>query len=74
MEQEHNIKPKSMRELAMEGHWLLEDIDADGYDVVVHKVPAVPRFILIHGFGRWYRRRARARWTPDPSRRPTAVR
>ena len=41
VEQEHNIKPKSTRQLAMEGHWLLEGIDAEGYDVVVHKVPPV---------------------------------
>ena len=35
-----------------------------GYWVVVHTVPAVPRFILLHGFARAYRRRARARWQP----------
>ena len=65
LEQEYNIKPKSKRQLAMEGHWLLEGIDAEGYDVVVHKVPAVLRFVLINGFGRAYRRQAEARWTPD---------
>lgn len=69
VEQEYNIKPKSTRELAFEGHWLLEGIDPEGYDVVVHKVPAVLRFILLHGFGRGYRRQARARWLPDDSRR-----
>jgi hypothetical protein len=67
VEQEYNIKPKTTRQLAMEGHWLLEGIDAEGYEVVVHKVPAVLRFILIHGFGRAYRRQADARWTPDES-------
>lgn len=67
VEQEYNIKPKTTRELAMEGHWLLEGIDAEGYDVVVHKVPAVLRFILLHGFGRAYRRQADARWHPDES-------
>lgn len=69
VEQEYNIKPKSTRELALEGHWLLEGIDTEGYAVVVHKVPAVLRFILLHGFGRGYRRQARARWMPDDSRR-----
>ena len=68
IEQEHNIKSKSMRQLAAEGNWLLEDIDPEGYDVVVHKVPAVIRFILVQGFGPGYRRRARVRWTPDGSR------
>ena len=67
VEQKYNIKPKTTRQLAMEGHWLLEGIDAEGYDVVVHKVPAVLRFVLIHGFGRAYRRQAKARWTPDTS-------
>lgn len=67
IEQEHNIKPKSTRQLAREGHWLIEDIDPEGYDVVVHKVPAALRFVLLHGFGPSYRRRARARWTPDPA-------
>ena len=65
VEQEYNIKPKTRRQLAMEGHWLLEGIDAEGYDVVVHKVPAALRFILLHGFGRAYRRQAHARWTAD---------
>jgi hypothetical protein len=73
VEQEHNIKPKTTRQLAMEGHWLLEDIDAEGYDVVVHTVPAVLRFVLIHGFGPAYRRRAKARWTPDVSRDEAAA-
>ena len=58
-----------MPELAIEGHWLIEEIDAEGYSVVVHKVPVVPRFILIHGFARAYRRQARARWVPDGSPR-----
>lgn len=71
VEQEYNIKPKSTGELAREGHWLLEGIDPDGYDVVVHKVPAVLRFILLHGFARAYRRQAQARWMPEGSgRRP----
>jgi hypothetical protein len=65
VEREHNIRPTSTRQLAMEGHWLLEGLDAEGYDVVVHKVPAALRLLLIHGFGRTYRRQAQARWTPD---------
>lgn len=73
VEQEFNIKPKSTRELAFEGHWLLEGIDAEGYDVVVHKVPAVLRFILLHGFARGYRRQAQARWMPAESRRGAVV-
>jgi len=65
IEQEHFLKSKSTKELAMEGHWMIEDIDSEGYDVVVHTVPPVLRFVLIYGFGPAYRRRAKARWSPD---------
>lgn len=65
IEQRHNIKSKSLRQLAMEGHWVLEDIDPEGYQVVVHTVPPLARFVLLHGFAWAYRRRARARWQPD---------
>jgi hypothetical protein len=64
VEQQYNIKPKSLAQLGMEGHWLLDGIDPEGYQVVVHTVPAVPRFILLHGFARAYLRRAQARWQP----------
>jgi hemerythrin-like domain-containing protein len=64
VEQEFNLKHKATRQLAMEGHWLLEGIDPEGYDIVVHLVPAPLRFLLIHGFGRAYRRQAAARWEP----------
>jgi Hemerythrin HHE cation binding domain len=73
VDQQFNIKPKPMRQLAMEGHWLIDGIDPEGYDVVVHTVSAVPRFILLHGFGRAYRRRAQARWEPDPTAQRVAV-
>jgi hypothetical protein len=65
IEQEHNLKPKSLSQLGFEGHWLLDGIDPAGRDVVVHTVPAVPRFILLHGFARSYRRRTAAVWQPD---------
>jgi hypothetical protein len=67
VEQEYNIKPKGTRQLAMEGHWLIEEIDPEGYQVVVHKVPLPLRLLLLYGFGPAYRRQARARWTPDRS-------
>ncbi|MGE5288285.1 MAG: hemerythrin domain-containing protein [Micromonosporaceae bacterium] len=74
VEQRYNIKPKSFVQLGMEGHWLLDGIDPEGYQVVVHTVPAVPRFILLHGFGHAYRRRAQERWRPDIPARAAAVR
>lgn len=71
-DQAHNIKPKSLPYLGIVGHWLLDDIDAEGRDVVVHQVPPVPRFVLLHGFAAAYRRQARRRWRPDPRSAPAA--
>jgi hypothetical protein len=65
-DQAKNIKPKSLPYLGIVGHWLLDDIDAEGRDVVVHQVPPIPRFVLLHGFAAAYRRQARRRWKPDP--------
>ena len=73
VEQRYNIKPKSLHQLGIEGHWLLDGIDPEGYDVVVHTVPAVPRFILLHGFARAYRAQARVRWEPDTYPEPAVV-
>ncbi|GAA4227572.1 hypothetical protein FHR32_001553 [Streptosporangium album] len=72
-DQTYNIKPKSFAQLGIEGHWLLDGIDREGYQVVIRQVPAVPRFILLHGFARSYRRQAAARWQPKvPARRAGA--
>ena len=35
VEQRYNIKPKRLPQLGMEGHWLLDGIDAEGYSVVM---------------------------------------
>lgn len=59
-----NLAPKSMRQLALEGHWLLDELDPEGRDVVVHLVPPVQRFVLVHGFARMYRRQAARCWSP----------
>ena len=52
IEQEQYVKPKSISELGFEGHWLLDDIDPEGYDVVVHTVNPVVRLVLLRGFAR----------------------
>ncbi len=62
IEQEHNIKTKSLAQLGFEGHWLLDGLGEEGRQVVLHTVPPIPRFILLHGFARAYRRRARSVW------------
>jgi hypothetical protein len=73
-EQRYHIKPKSPAELAMEGLWLIDGIDPEGYRLVVGAVSPAKRFVLEHGFGWVYRRRARARWQPPAARATPASR
>jgi hemerythrin-like domain-containing protein len=61
-DQQHNIKPKSLPKLAEEGNWLIDDLDPDRRKIVEAEVPAVPRYIVLYGFGPGYRKRSRARW------------
>ena len=74
IEQEHNIKPKSLSQLGFEGHWLLDGASQEDREVVIHTVPPIPRFILLHGFARAYRRRVRPVWQGDGSTAGTAAR
>ena len=62
IEQRYYVGPKSTSELGFEGHWLLDGLDAERADVVVHTVPPVVRSILLHGFAGRYRRHAVACW------------
>lgn len=64
IEQEHNLDGKSMAQLGREGHWLIDDATPDDRARVLGLVPWLPRFVLVHGFGRSYRRRQRACWSP----------
>lgn len=63
-----NIANRSFAELGYNGHWLLDGQTPQGRDVVVHLVPPVPRFILLHGFARSYRRRSALLWGAMPDR------
>ena len=65
VDQEYFVKPKSLAQLGLEGHWLLDGLDAERAQIVVHEVPPIPRLVLVHGFARRYRRRATACWGPD---------
>ena len=66
LEAKYNLEGKSFTELGFEGHWLIDGATAEDRQQVVGLVPAVPRFILLHGLARSYRRRAAACWaTPD---------
>ena len=64
VDQEYYIKPKSLSQLGFEGHWLLDGLDAERSQVVLHQVPLMSRLVLVHGFARQYRRRATACWGP----------
>jgi hemerythrin-like domain-containing protein len=74
VEQKFNVSSKSMAQLAMEGQWLLDGIDPEGRDVVVHLVPPAPRLILVHGFAWKYRRLSAACWSPVTPKRSALVR
>jgi hemerythrin-like domain-containing protein len=65
IEHEHNVKPKSMAQLGREGHWLIDDASPEDRDTVLRLVPAVPRFVLLHGYGPIYRRQRDACWLPS---------
>lgn len=64
IEQRHNLDGKSTSELGMEGHWLIDDVCPEDRATVLGLVRPLERFVLVHGFGPGYRRRARLRWTP----------
>jgi hypothetical protein len=62
IEQRHNLDPKPMSDLGFEGHWLIDGADEADRATVLRLVPAVSRFVLLHGFARRYRRHADACW------------
>lgn len=61
-DQATNVGPKSNRQLAFEGHWLIDNTTAENRDIVIHLVPPVPRFFLLHFLGGAYRKRRAALW------------
>jgi hypothetical protein len=67
VEHQYFVKPKGLRELGAEAHWVLDGLPQEGRDVMLHVVPAVPRFVLLHGFARSYRRKAARVWGDGPA-------
>jgi hypothetical protein len=63
IEKRDNLDPKSFIELGDEGHWLLDGLDDQGREVLLHTVPAVPRFLLLHMFRRRYQRKVHTLWS-----------
>ena len=72
IEKEHNLDPKSMSELGFEGHWLIDGASDADRATVLGLVPPMPRFVLLHGFARRYRRHSTACWSA-PSKPPRRV-
>jgi hemerythrin-like domain-containing protein len=66
-DQEFNIKPKAMRDLADEAHWVIDGLDDEGRRFVEHLVPPVPRFIVLRLLGGRYRRRRAHLWDGTPA-------
>lgn len=64
IEHQHAVTPKPVAQLAREGHWLIDDAGAQDRAEVLGLVAAVPRFVLLHGYGRSYRRLRDACWRP----------
>ncbi|AZZ81454.1 cation-binding protein [Gordonia alkanivorans] len=62
VEHEYFVKPKGFAELGREGHWVVDGLGDEDRDLIYGVVPAIPRFILVHGFARGYRRRAELMW------------
>lgn len=67
LEHEYFVKPKGFVELGMEGHWVIDGAPSDDRDAILSVVPAVPRFLILHGFARRYRRQAALRWGTGPA-------
>lgn len=62
IEHEQFVRPKSFPELGAEGHWIIDGLTPEGREVILHVVPAVPRFVLLYGFAWSYQREAALRW------------
>ncbi len=62
VEHEYFVEPKGFAELGREGHWVVDGLGDEDRDLIYGVVPAIPRFILVHGFARGYRRRAELVW------------
>lgn len=67
IEHQYFVKPKGFLELGAEGHWILDGLDEEGREVILHVVPAVPRFVLLHGFAPAYRRKKARLWGDGPA-------
>ena len=56
LDQEHNIKPLSTRELAFTGLWIVDGLSAEDEAIVAALVPPIPRWIIRNVLVRGYRK------------------
>jgi len=62
---QHNVKGKSLQQLAADGHWLMDGLDRTRYQVLIHLVPPPARLLIVKGFARRYRNACALRWGPE---------
>ncbi|MGW6378434.1 hemerythrin domain-containing protein [Rhodococcus sp. NPDC055112] len=67
VENEYFVKPKGFAELGAEGHWIIDGVTPEDREVILHVIPAIPRFVLVHAFGWSYRRKAALLWNGGPA-------
>jgi hypothetical protein len=72
-DQRYNVRGKSLTQLAMDGHWLMDQLDPQRYQTLVHLVPPPARFIIVKGFARRYRRACAIRWGSGVTVTPRAA-
>lgn len=68
IDKQHNLDPKTFVQLGFEGHWLIDSATAADRETVIGLVPPIPRFMLLRGFARRYRRHVHRCW--DEGRTP----
>ncbi|WP_236052193.1 hemerythrin domain-containing protein [Nonomuraea cypriaca] len=56
------VKGKSLQNLAMEGHWVLDNATPEDRARMLTVLPAVPRFLLLRFLGGPYARKFEALW------------
>ncbi|MEU8226303.1 hemerythrin domain-containing protein [Kribbella sp. NPDC048915] len=61
------VKGKPVKELAMEGHWVLDNAPTRDRDRMVTVLPAVPRWVLLNLMGGPYRRKRETLWAGTPA-------
>jgi hypothetical protein len=72
-DQRYNVRGKSLTCLAMDGHWLMDQLDPQRYRTLVHLVPPTARLLIVKGFAGRYRRACALRWGADVPVRPLAA-